>query len=189
MALNSTPAASSVAARVSSLAGEPTPDRDELRGVLGRFATGITVLTASSGVPRGMTANAFASVSLEPPLVLVCVHREAAIHRAVMDSESFAVSVLAAHQEHLARYFASHTRPRGEREFDAVSWTPGPSTGAPILDGALAWLECRIAGAYDGGDHSIFLGSVLGTGRGPARGALLFFRSGYHRLEDGQLPS
>lgn len=187
--LNSLPTAGSLAARAPGLDGHQPPDREEFRGVLGRFATGITVLTVRSSVPRGMTANAFASVSLDPPLVLVCVHREAVIHQAVLDSESFAISVLAAHQEHVARYFASHTRPRGTSEFDAVPWTPGPQTRAPILDGALAWLECRVTGAHEGGDHSIFLGSVLNLGRGPGRGALLFFRSSYHRLEDGQPPS
>lgn len=154
--------------------------RNPLREALRRFATGVTVLSAGHDVPRGMTANAFTSVSLAPPLVLVCVNRTAAIHQTVVDSGSFAVSILSARQEHVARYFASHTRPRGPREFDAVGWTPGPSTGAPLIDGALAWMECTLAAAYEGGDHSIFLGSVLASSSGPACDALVFFGGRFH---------
>lgn len=159
---------------------------DQLRGVLGRFATGVTVVTAHRDVPMGMTANSFTSVSLDPPLILVCVNRQAAIHKAVLDSGSFAVSVLSARQEHVARYFANHSRPRGDNEFDFVSWTPAPNTGAPVLQGALGWVECALAHAYYGGDHSIFLGSVLASGQASARDALLCFRGGFHRLEHGQ---
>ena len=161
-------------------------DRNQLRGVMGWFATGVTVITAGSESPMGMTANSFTSVSLDPPLILVCVNRQAAIHQAVLDRGSFAVSVLSARQEHVARYFANHARPRGDGEFDFVSWSPGPNTGSPILQGAIAWVECSLAGAYHGGDHSIFLGSVLACEQASARDALLCFKGGYHRLEHGQ---
>ncbi len=87
--------------------------RDPLREALRRFATGVTVLSAGRDMPCGMTANAFTSVSLSPPLVLVCVNRTAAIHQMVLDDGSFAVSILSARQEHVARHFASHSRPRG----------------------------------------------------------------------------
>jgi flavin reductase (DIM6/NTAB) family NADH-FMN oxidoreductase RutF len=137
-------------------------------------------VAAGSETPEGMTANAFTSVSLTPPLVLVCVKRAAAIHQTVLDCESFAVSVLSAQQEHVARHFANHSRPRGREIFDIVGWSPGPNTGAPVIDGALAWIECALAAAYDGGDHSIFLGSVLASSHGPARDALLFFGGGFH---------
>ena len=133
-----------------------------------------------------MMANSFTSVSLDPPLILVCVNVRAAIHQAVLDGGSFAVSVLSARQEHVARYFANHSRPRGEQEFDLVSWSPAPNTGAPILHGALAWVECTLAGAYYGGDHSIFLGSVLASGQASERDALLCFRGAFHRLEQDQ---
>ena len=152
-----------------------------LRTVLGHFATGVTVLAAGGGAPEGMTANSFTSVSLSPPLVLVCVSRTAAIHQAVLDSGCFAVSVLAGSQEDVARYFADHSRPRGQREFDVVGWSPAPNTRAPVIDGALAWIECELAATYDGGDHSIFLGSVLAGGHEPARDALLFFGGRFHR--------
>lgn len=163
-------------------------DRAELRGVLGKFATGITVVTAGLEPPRGMTANSFTSVSLSPALVLVCVLREAAMHQAIIDSESFAVSMLSAHQEEVARHFADHRRPRGEAEFEVIDSTPGKHTGAPILQDALAWLECRLAAVYDGGDHSIFLGEVLDLGHGADSDVLLFYRGGFHRLDttDGQ---
>jgi flavin reductase (DIM6/NTAB) family NADH-FMN oxidoreductase RutF len=157
-------------------------DGRQLRGVLGLFATGITIVTSGGAQPRGMTANSFTSVSIEPPLVLVCVKREAAMHRAIMDCGAFAVSVLSARQERVARHFANRARPRGEREFDLVDWLPGRHTGVPIVSDTLAWLECRLAEVYAGGDHSIFLGSVLDSGRGADRDALLFFGGDFHRL-------
>ena len=158
-------------------------DARQLRGVLGLFATGITIVTSGGAQPRGMTANSFTSVSIEPPLVLVCVRREAAMHKAILDSGAFAVSVLSARQERVARHFANHARPRGEREFDLVDWLPGRNTGVPIVSDTLAWLECRLTEVYAGGDHSIFLGSVLDSGRGGDRDALLFFCGDFHRLD------
>lgn len=158
------------------------PDHRELRGVLGLFATGITVVTAGEDAPRGMTANSFASVSLQPPLILVCVKRDAAMHTAIQECGAFAVSMLSADQEPVARHFANHARPRGEEEFALVDWVSGERTGAPIVTDALAWLECRLVAVYQGGDHSIFLGQVLETGRGCGNDALLFFAGGFHRL-------
>lgn len=153
---------------------------DRLRAALRHLATGVTVLTAGRDTPQGMTANSFTSVSLSPPLVLVCVNRSAAIHQAVLDHGSFAVSVLSGSQEYVGRYFADHSRPRGRAEFDVVGWSPGRGTGAPLIHGALAWIECALAAVYDGGDHSIFLGSVLASDHGPAADALLFFGGGFH---------
>jgi flavin reductase (DIM6/NTAB) family NADH-FMN oxidoreductase RutF len=164
----------------TSVAG---PADKMLRSVLGKFATGVTVVAAGEDAPCGMTANAFTSVSVLPPLVLVCVNRSAAVHQAILESGSFAVSVLSAYQEHVARYFADHSRPRGLAEFDSVNWTPGPSTGSPVIAGAIAWLDCDLAACHDGGDHVILLGSVRASGCGPAHGALLFFSGGFHRPE------
>lgn len=154
-----------------------------LRSVFGKFATGVTVVAAGQDAPCGMTANSFTSVSILPPLVLVCVNRSAAVHQAVLESGSFAVSVLSAYQEDVARYFADHSRPRGTAEFDSVDWSRGPSTGSPVIEDALAWLDCDLAACYDGGDHVIFLGSVRASGCGPAHDALLFFSGGFHRPE------
>ena len=162
----------------------PARDRNELRGVLGMFATGITVVTASGqNAPHGMTANSFTSVSLDPPLVLVCVLRDAAMHQAILDSKSFAVSVLSTSQEPVARYFADRGRPRDEREFDVIDWVPGQHTGAPLVGGTLAWLECELAAVYYGGDHSIFLGAVLDLGRSSERNALLYFGGDFRSLQ------
>jgi flavin reductase (DIM6/NTAB) family NADH-FMN oxidoreductase RutF len=177
------------AAQGASAAGRPPESelsRDTLRSVFGTFATGITVVTArgksQDEPPLGMTANSFTSVSLSPPLALVCVKRDAAIHGAILDGEEFAVSVLASGQEQLAKHFANRSRPRGEEEFALVDWVPGQRTGAPILAGALAWMECRLSAVYDGGDHSIFLGSVLDLGHGTGDQALLFHGGRFHRL-------
>lgn len=161
-------------------------DGRALRTVFGRFATGITVLAAGRAEPRGMTANSFTSVSIEPPLILVCVNKNASIRRAMLDARGFAVSVLSAGQERLARYFADRSRPRGAGEFGEVDWSPAPCTGSPVLHGALAWFDCALADVYDGGDHAIFLGSVLAGGCGPAQDALLFFGGRYHRTQHCQ---
>lgn len=172
-------------AGLTPLAGLPPGlrhDRALLRSVFGAFATGITVVTARSDAPLGMTANSFTSVSLSPPLALVCVDRKAAMHEAILSDGLFAVSVLSAKQEQVARYFADHDRPRGDQEFALVDAVPGRCTGAPILSDALAWVECRLTAVYDGGDHSIFLGSVLDLGRGSGSDALLFYSGGFHQL-------
>lgn len=160
-------------------------DPKELRGCFGMFATGVTVITAGGPNPSGMTANAFTSVSLDPALVLVCVKHDAALHQAILSEQGFAVSVLAAHQEPVARYFADKKRPRGDREFEAVRWRPAPVSGAPIVADTLAWIDCRLVDVHDGGDHSIFIGAVTELGRDGTQDALLFFGGGFHRLEPG----
>jgi flavin reductase (DIM6/NTAB) family NADH-FMN oxidoreductase RutF len=115
--------------------------RDRMRSVPGRFATWMTVLTAGRAEPRGMTADSFTSVSRNPPLVLVCAARTAALHDTALAEGGFAVSVLAADQDRVARHFADHRRPREGTEFDTVETFRGRHTGAPLLAGAPAWLE------------------------------------------------
>lgn len=149
---------------------------------MSRFATGITVLTAGGEHSHGMTANAFSSVSLRPPLVLCCVARTARMHDAITSERRFAVSMLGADQEELARYFADQERPHGPAQFDRVDWVPGPYSGAPVLSGSLAWLECELVESYAGGDHSIFLGAVVSCHCGPIRSALLFYGGGFHKV-------
>ena len=167
---------------LSGRASAAPHDRGELRGVLGRFATGVTVLSAGRAEPRGMTANSFTSVSLDPALVLVCVLRTAAVHEAILAERAFAVSVLSSGQEKAARHFADRGRPRGTKEFEGLETVPGRCTGAPVLVGAQAWLECELTADYDGGDHSIFLGSVLSIGRTEPDDPLLYFAGGFQRL-------
>ena len=151
-----------------------------LRDVMSHFATGITVLTAAGDHCHGMTANAFSSVSLDPPMVLCCIARTAQMHEAILRTRHFGVSVLSADQEHLARYFASRNRPRGLAQFENVDWFPGSRSGSPLLSGSLAWLDCELAEVYHGGDHSIFVGTVLDAGR-RSGDALLFFGGGFHQ--------
>ncbi|NKE63710.1 flavin reductase family protein [Lentzea sp. PSKA42] len=152
---------------------------------MARFATGVTVLTASGERCHGMTANAFTSVSLEPPLVLCCVARTARMHAAITTARCFGISVLGADQDELARYFADRRRPGGAAQFDVVDWTPGPHTAAPLLSGALAWLECELTASYEGGDHSIFLGRVLSARRGAGTRALVFYGGAYQPSAGG----
>ncbi|MFD9894003.1 flavin reductase family protein [Amycolatopsis sp. NPDC059027] len=150
---------------------------------MGRFATGITVLTAGGERGHGMTANAFTSVSLEPPMVLCCVARAARMHQAIVAAGSYGVSVLGGEQRELARYFADWRRPAGMAQFERVDWSPGPRTGAPLLTGALAWVECELAEIHEGGDHSIFVGKVLASSRSTSAEALVFYNGGYHRVD------
>ena len=137
----------------------PVATPDLFRELLSNFATGITVVTAlePSGAPHGMTASAVASLSLEPPLVLVCVDRTADLHPILSETDAFALSVLAADQEQLSRRFAEDRPDR----FAGVPHTIGID-GLPLLDGAVAHITCRKWGAYSGGDHTIFLGQVSG---------------------------
>ena len=103
------------------------------------------------------------------------------MHDAIGVTGSFAVSILGADQQPLARHFTDRSRPQGIAQFGAVGWRPGPETGAPLLAGALAWLECEVAETLGGGDHSIFLGRVLASTRGAARRALVFFDGTYRQ--------
>ncbi|GAA1798606.1 flavin reductase family protein [Luedemannella flava] len=160
------------------------PDPKRLRSLLATFATGVTVLTVGGATPRGMTANSFTSVSIEPPLVLVCVDRTAIMHASLHRAGAFGVSVLASDQEELARYFADHDRPPGFAQFEPVGWLPGENTGVPLIRGALAWFECGLWRMYDGGDHSIVVGNLISATRlVDGAGPLLFHQGGFHRLD------
>lgn len=166
-------------------------DRRQLRGVLGRFTTGVTVVTVGGPRPHGMTANAFTSVSLSPPLVLVCVGRTARLHDAVISVGGFGISMLAAGQQRAARYFADAGRPSGYAQFSPVGWSPGARTGAPLLHGALAWLECSLTEVYAGGDHSIMVGELVSVAGSGAAEPLVFHGGQFHhlgeRMTDDQL--
>jgi flavin reductase len=158
-------------------------DTAAFRAVLGRFATGVGVMTTvRDGTPHAMTANAVSSVSLDPPLVLVCVERSAVMADEVAASGVFALSFLAADQAELSDRFSDPARPEGQEQFDGVEVRTAV-TGAPILEGALGWLDCRVWASYDGGDHEIVVGEVLALDVGTADDPLLYYRSGYGRLE------
>ena len=153
-------------------------DPDEFRSLLGRFASGVTILTArDGGKDHGMTVSAFCSASLEPPLVLACVDRSADMYAILSRASHFGISILAGGQEALSRRFAE--LPAGR--FDGIGFTRG-ETGVVLLDDAIAHLECRRLERYDAGDHGVFLGEVE---RGAAFDArpLLYYRGGYAALE------
>lgn len=153
-------------------------DPRELRSVLGAFATGVTVVTTigDDGQPRGFTANSFTSVSLDPPLVLVCLAKGAASRPVFEAATGYAVNILAEDQREVSRVFASKIEDR----FATVPWQPGPA-GNPIFAGTAAWLDCSMHRAMDAGDHVILIGQVRGYGQAPVnplgycRGAYITF--------------
>ncbi|WP_171166026.1 flavin reductase family protein [Streptomyces sp. I05A-00742] len=152
-----------------------------LRTVCGLFVTGVTVITSGRGdAVGGTTVNSFTSVSLDPPLVLFCLHKRSRLRAVVEDSGAYVVNFLAGQQESLARSFAA-------RDTSAIrSVTSHPSmTGVPVLSDALAFLSCELADTFDGGDHAIFLGRVvqLGVDR-ENQEPLIFFRGALGALEE-----
>lgn len=160
-------------------------DPGAYRQTLRRFATGVTVMTTTvdAGL-HGMTANAFASVSLDPPLILVCVAREARMHGYLEESGSFAVNVLSARQQPVAEWFAKPGREAdGDAQFEGLEWRPGPALGHPVLTEALAFLECEISDLYPGGDHTIVLGAVVGTDATQQDWPLAYYDGDYRRLQ------
>jgi flavin reductase (DIM6/NTAB) family NADH-FMN oxidoreductase RutF len=150
------------------------------RQLLGRFATGVTVLTTRTpgGDPIGMTASSVASVSLEPPLVLVSVDRHHQMHAALEGASHFVLNVLAADQEALSRRFAADAPNR----FDGVGFRPNKQAIA-VLDGLLAHIECEKQAAIPAGDHTVFVGLVVG-GSVSDRRPLLYYRGGYAGLRE-----
>jgi flavin reductase (DIM6/NTAB) family NADH-FMN oxidoreductase RutF len=155
----------------------------DLRDVLGLYATGVTVIT-TRGVsePYGMTANSFTGVSLDPPLVLVCAMSQTQGAAIISANGHFAVNVLTAEQEAISRFFASKNRPRGQDAFAEIAHRR-LVTGAPIIDGVAAYLDCSLVAEYEVGDHTIFIGEVLALGtESSARSPLVFFAGGYRTL-------
>ncbi len=165
-------------------AGGRGVERADFRRAAGRFGSGIVVVTTSlDGVGHAMTVTAFASVSLEPPLVLFCAEKIARFHDAVLATGTWAVSVLGEDSEKIARWLATRGRPL-EGQLDAFPHHTGALTGAPILDDAIAAMECRTTAVHDGGDHSIVVGEVISVSQlGPEGGGpLLHYASRYWRL-------
>lgn len=155
-------------------------DQAEFRRVMGHFATGVAVVTSrrDDGTPCGLTANAVASVSLNPTLVLVCVEKRSDSHRCIHEHGAFAVNVLAEGPgETIARRFATWGVPD---KFAGLAHRT-ERTGAPVLEEALAWLDCEVREHLPGGDHTVFLGEVMAgdTGEGTP---LLYYRGGYGRF-------
>jgi flavin reductase (DIM6/NTAB) family NADH-FMN oxidoreductase RutF len=157
-------------------------DPDTFRSVLGRFASGVTVLTArdADGADHGMTVSAFCALSLEPPLVVACIGHIASMAPVMRQggAEWFGISILATHQEAISRRFAD---PETDEPFDGLGYARGES-GVVLLDDAIAHLECRVVERHEGGDHHIVIGAVEHAR--PRQGRpLIYFRGGYTQLE------
>ncbi|GAA4529051.1 MULTISPECIES: flavin reductase [Nonomuraea] len=151
-----------------------TADGESFRAAMAQWPSGVVIVTTgAAGAWHGMTASSFASVSLDPPMVLICLARGTRTHRLVTEHGFFAVSVLGKDQVAIGRRFAGQ-EPAADR-FAGTAWTPGPS-GSPVLADSVAWLDCRVAHAYPGGDHTIFVGEVL-TSATPRRVAPVLFHS------------
>ena len=158
----------------SSVPGPVTPEA--MRDTLGAFASGVVVVTAQGpDGPIGFTCQSFSSLSLDPPLVSFSPSRGSSTWPRIREVRQFCVNVLAADHEHHSAGFARS----GTDKFAGVSWTPAPS-GAPVLEGVGAWVDCTLWNEYDGGDHTIVAARVEALGADPQRLPLLFYRGGYH---------
>ncbi len=158
-------------------------DLQELRRVMGHFATGVTVITTADrgGIPFGLTANAFTSLSLNPPLALICVDKTVQCYSCFEESRIFAVNVLSEDQEEISRRFAT----KGIEKFTGIKWHKGRH-GVALLDGAMGHIECKVVHSYEGGDHTIYVGEIVSAAASGER-PLVFFKGKYRRLrgQDG----
>ncbi|WP_033073387.1 flavin reductase [Sphingopyxis sp. MWB1] len=154
-------------------------DPRTLRDAMGCFATGITIVTAldDSGTPAGLTANSFTSVSLDPPLLLVCIANSAGTAPLLRAADHFGVNVLQIGQQPASNRFAT----KGEDRFSGLPWAPG-ETGVPLLGGSLVSFECQREAVHEAGDHFILVGRVVRAQFEPHRDPLLYFRGKYRRL-------
>lgn len=154
-------------------------DPRELRQAFGCFATGVTIVTAvdAEGRPRGMTANSFTSVSLEPPLILVCVATQAPIWSVLATAPGFSVNVLSEHQREVSQQFAT---PLADK-FAGIDWRPAPTVGGPVLAGVAAHLCCRRDRQLEVGDHMLLIGEVFDFARAPSR-PLIFHQGAYRAV-------
>lgn len=163
------------------------PDPQRFRQVLGHFATGVTVITGmDAGEPIGFACQAFAALSLDPPLVLCCPARTSATWPLLAASGRFCANVLAAGQRDLARRFGVS----GPGKFDGVSWS-ADTTGLPVLAGVLTWASCAVETVHEAGDHYVVIARVTGLGDSTAGDPLLFYRGRFTQsaaADDGSLP-
>ena len=152
-------------------------DQARFREVLGHFATGITIVTATDeGEPVGFSCQSFAALSLDPPMVILAPAKSSTSWPRIARAGSFCVNILGEHQEAVCRAFAVS----GGDKFDGVDWTPGV-TGSPLIDGSLATVECTLGAIYEGGDHELVTGHVVTMEIGEGS-PLIFYRSGFGRF-------
>ncbi len=154
--------------------------KEAFREACARYATGITVATVTDaeGRPHGLTANSFSSVSWEPPMVLVCVDHRATAHPQFLAADAFAINILSDLQRDISIRFAG---PADER-FEGLAWHPGRATGAPLLPGVLAWLECATTHRVEAGDHTVFIGEVKAAGSELDANPLIYFLRHYREI-------
>jgi flavin reductase (DIM6/NTAB) family NADH-FMN oxidoreductase RutF len=156
--------------------------QEEFRRAMGCFATGVTVITVDhAGEVHGMTANAFTAVSFDPLLVLVCVDHKAQTHAHLHARKRFGINVLSEEQRAVSEHYAKADREPALAEQEAGARFERTQQGTPMLQGALAYLECRLQSAQDAGDHTIFIAEVEAVVVRPGR-PLIFFESAYHKL-------
>jgi len=159
-------------------------DRDQLRDVLAKFASGVTVVTTSDEHGfHGVTVSAFCSLSLDPALVLVCIDKAIQSHDLITSAPAFAVNILSRGQTFLAEQFSGQT-PLADPDFSRVPHRLSP-IGLPLLRHTIAWIECRSSAAYDGGDHTIFTGAVQSVGMGEEDDPLIHFDRTFTELSWG----
>ena len=159
---------------------------ENFRAAMASFAAGVTIITTvdAYGAPQAVTATAFSSVSMNPPLCLVCIDRHTRTYRPLLLNGRFAVNILRADQEWLSARFASSVADR----FAEVPWYPGDVTGCPLIDDALAWMECEVVEVHSGGDHDIFLGRPAAVEVRDGS-PLVYWRGSYSSLPPPPRPS
>ena len=151
---------------------------------MGRFATGVSVVAARQGpLLAGMTANAIASISVDPPIMMASIARRAETHGAIIGSHAFAISVLSRDQRAVADCFAQPTTADKLKRFCDAEWHEA-ETGSPILEGALAYFDCRLTARHDGGDHTVFLGEIVAAGFREDAEPLLWYASAYREMAE-----
>ena len=159
-------------------------ERAWLRSMMGRFATGVTVVAARRGpLLAGMTANAIATISMDPPLMMASINTRSETHQGIIESHAFAVSVLSSGQRGIAECFAQPTTAAKLRRFCDAPWHEA-ETGSPILDGSIAYFDCRLIERHPGGDHTLFIGEIVAAGFEEEGDPLIYFASGYRRLHE-----
>ena len=165
--------------------GPGTPfDLTRFKEAMGRFTTGVTIVSGiDDGEPVGFTCQSFVSLSLDPPYVAVAPARTSTTWPRIARSGSFCVNVLSEDQEQLCMGFAVSGGPK----FDGVEWHPAPGTGSPVIEGSLAWVDCRVELVHDAGDHELILGRVVDLGVDEGE-PLLFFRSHFGTLSHEHQP-
>ncbi len=165
--------------------GQVELDPRALRDIGGRFATGVTVITLRDGDQRhGMTANAFTSVSLRPPLVLYCIQKSASVFEAEQRTDTFAVNILAEDQRAVSDFFARTGRGADGDSMGGFRYRDAGKSGAPLLEGCIAWLDCRVWARYEGGDHIIVVGEVLDMALlEPEAPPLMFYGGAYRQVQ------